>query len=75
MKAIEFEGQNVIFAKDQPEYNPLPAFKAADGTVTTCWELTPEERLEIFNSGKLWLRQLTFNQPLQPISPSVGKEQ
>lgn len=42
MRPIEFKGQNIIFAKDQPEYLPLPA-----------------------------LRQLTFNQPLQPIRPIV----
>ena len=27
MKPVEFPGVNVIFAKDQPEYMPLPAMK------------------------------------------------
>lgn len=27
MKPIEFPGVNVVFAKDQPEYMPLPAMK------------------------------------------------
>ena len=75
MKPIKFEGQNVVFAEDQPEFEPLPAKKDADGTVTTCWEFTPEEREIIANGGNLYLSQLTFNHPLQPLSPSVGKEQ
>lgn len=27
MKAIPFKHQNVVFAKNQPEYTPLPALK------------------------------------------------
>lgn len=27
MKPVEFPGVNVVFAKDQPEYIPLPAMK------------------------------------------------
>lgn len=68
MKPVEFEGQNVVYAKDQPEYNPLPAYKDTDGTVTTCWELTPEELEEVKKSGKIWLSQMTFNRPLQPVN-------
>ncbi len=33
MKPIEFEEQNCIYAKDQPEYLPLPAHKTEDGRV------------------------------------------
>lgn len=34
MKPIEFPGVNVVFAKDQPEYMPLPAMRKEkkDGT-------------------------------------------
>lgn len=71
MIPIEFEGSNVVIGKDQPEYHPLPAKLDKDGTVTTCWELSPEERQEIFTTGKLYLRQLTFNKNLQPICLSV----
>lgn len=56
MKPIEFEGQNVVYAKDQPEYNPLPAYKDAEGTVTTCWELDPEDLVQINKSRKIWLK-------------------
>jgi len=27
MKPVEFEHQNIVFAKDQPEYQPLPALR------------------------------------------------
>lgn len=73
MKPIKFDGSNVVFAEDQPEYEPLPAKKDSDGTITTCWELTPEEREIIANGGNLWLRILTFNKPLQPVCPSIEK--
>lgn len=71
MKPIEFEGHNVVFAKDQPEYPPLPAHKAEDGTVITCWELSPEEKEGVSKTGKIFIKMLTFNQPLQPILPLV----
>ena len=71
MKPIEFEGHNVVFGKDQPEYLPLPALRTDDGTVITCWELTDDEIYEIVTKKKLWLQQLTFNKSLQPLLPSA----
>lgn len=68
MKPIEFKDQNVIYAKDQPEYNPLPAHKSEDGIVTSCWQLDKEDLDEINKTGKIWLSQLTFNKPLQPVN-------
>ncbi len=67
MRPVEFTGQNVILAKDQPEYTPLPAMLMPDGLVITCWELSEEEKAEIAETGKIYLQQLTFNQPLQPV--------
>lgn len=40
MKPKEFKGQNIVFAKDQPEYQPLPALRMPDGEVITCWGLS-----------------------------------
>ncbi len=71
MKPIEWELSNVIYAKDQPEYLPLPVFKEDDGTVTSCWRLSLIERLKILLYGKLYITQLTFNNSLQPIKPQV----
>lgn len=73
MKPIEFPEQNVIFAKDQPEYLPLPAHKTADGEVISCWSLTLRERLKVLLRGQIWWSVLTFNQPLQPQCPFVDK--
>lgn len=69
MHPIEFKGQNVIFAKDQPEYLPLPALLTEDGEVFTCWQLSDEELLNVLNNKCIYIKQLTFNQPLQPILP------
>ena len=66
MKPIEFKEQNIVFAKDQPEYNPLPAFRDEKGEVITCWNLTFRERLRVLFSGKIWLSLLSFNKPLTP---------
>jgi len=71
MKPIEFKGFNVIFAKDQPEYLPLPAHRNKDGCVTTCWKLTLYERILVLFKGVLYLQTLTFNNSLQPQKPSV----
>lgn len=75
MKLIEFPEQNVVYAKDQPEYNPLPAVKWNDncGTITCCWKLTLLERLKVLFTGKLWHDILTFNQPLQPQRLNTSK--
>lgn len=71
MKPIETEQTNVIYAKDQPEYQPLPANKTEDGTVTSCWELTDEELLQVMATKRIYISQMTFNKPLQPILPST----
>lgn len=71
MKPVEFEGHNVVFAKDQPEYLPLPALKLEDGYVVTCWELTPEEVSNIAVTKRLYIGLMTFNMPLQPLLPAA----
>lgn len=59
------------FAKDQPEYIPLPCWKGEDGMVVTRWRLTWKERLLVAIGGSLWLTMLTFNHPLQPVKLSA----
>jgi len=72
VKPISFKQQNCIYAEHQPEYIPLPARKSLDGTVTSCWKFTILERLKILFKGKMYWQCLTFNQPLQPVMPSVS---
>ena len=71
MKPIKFKEVNTTFAKDQPEYLPLPVYKSDDGVVISCWSMSIKERLQILFTGRLWLRMLTFNEPLQPQRPDV----
>ena len=68
MAPKQFKEANVTFAKDQPEYQPLPAFRndSLQGEVITCWNLTFRERLRILFKGEIWLSLLTFNKPLTP---------
>jgi hypothetical protein len=66
MKPVDFKESNITFAKDQPPYLPLPAWRNDKGTVISCWSLSLIERLKVLITGKIWIRTLTFNQPLQP---------
>lgn len=73
MTPTEFTEQNTTFAKDQPEYNPLPAHCSQEGVVTTRWKLSQEELKHIERTGEIWLQVYTFRQPLQPLRLSVLK--
>lgn len=77
MEAVEFKEQNVVFAKDQPEYRPLPAFKAdtPQGEVISCYKLSWRERLQVLITGRLWVSLLSFNKPLTPQFLSVYKSE
>ena len=74
MKPIKFKGVNKVYGENQPQYIPLPVQKDENGRVISCWKLTPEEKAVIAKTGKIWIGQLTFNSPLQPILPSVDKK-
>ncbi len=73
MKPIEFKGQNIVFAKDQPEYLPLPAYQDDEqgGRIFHCWKLSFWERCKIFLTGRLWINVLNFHRSPQPIKPMV----
>ena len=78
MKPIAFPEQNIIFGKDQPPYIPLPAFRPEGddkGPAITCWELSEEELKKVAETGKIWVSQLTFNGPLQPIFITAEKSE
>lgn len=71
MTPTNISGKNCVYAKDQPEYLPLPARRDEAGMVTSCWKLTWKERLKLLLMGKIFLTVMTFNQPLQPIRLST----
>lgn len=75
MTISPFPEQNTVFANDQPEYLPLPAYKFNDaqGRIVCCWNLSWRERLAVLFSGRVWQQVLTFNQPLQPQKLTVEK--
>ena len=68
MKPIEFKEQNVVFAENQPEYQPLPAFRdyGPQGEVISCWRLSFRERVRILFTGNIWVSLMTLNKPLTP---------
>lgn len=68
MRPVEFPEQDVVIAKDQPQYLPLPAYRHRDetGALTFCWKLDLWERLYLLATGRLWHTVLAFGQPLQP---------
>jgi len=73
MKPINFKDSNCVFAKDQPEYLPLPACKieGVEGEVISCWQLTWLERFKILLKGRFYFSVWTFNRPLQPQRPWI----
>jgi hypothetical protein len=65
--------QYVVYAKDQPQYVPLPTRRTDDGEVVSCWKPNWRARLAILFGGKFYLTMLTFNGPLTPVRVSVDK--
>lgn len=69
MELEQFPEVNVTYAKDQPEYRPLPCYRQPNdpqGQIVCCWRLTWRERLSVLCTGQIWHHVMTFNQPLQP---------
>ena len=76
MEIIEFPEQTIVFANNQPQYLPLPAYRFKNdpkGRIVCCWRLNWLERLKVLRSGMVWQQMLTFNRPLQPQLLTVGK--
>lgn len=68
MNPVKFKGCNVIYAENQEEYLPLPAYKHNDewGTVTSCWHLSFWDRIRTLFTGKIYCSLLSFDKPLTP---------
>jgi hypothetical protein len=64
------DGGHKVYAADQPEYQPLPAWVRQDGRVVTRWRLSWRERVATLFGRDLYVEVLTFNGPLQPMYPS-----
>ena len=57
----------VVFAKDQPQYIPLPASVDKEGVVMTEWEPTADELDRLLSGGRIRLWVHTCGHPLQPV--------
>jgi hypothetical protein len=68
----------IMIAENQTEYLTLPAAayvtKSGVACLLTRWRFTDEERERIAGGEDLFLMQLTFGQPMQPIELQVGPE-
>lgn len=75
VEQLEMPGTRaVIFAKDQPEYLPLPALLYADGKILTEWTFSEDERAAVARGENLRLWIWTFGKPLQPIALQLTDE-
>ena len=79
MRAIPFEEQNMVLAKEQPDYNQLPVHftNPKDNPKTPvhfCMELDEADIQKLIeNKGRIWFSQLTFCKPFNPIQVSLEK--
>lgn len=70
MHPVTFSESNVVFAKNQPEYLPLPVhLDFTTGIVTSCWKLSWKDLIRLIFTRRVWFQQYTFNHPLQPQRP------
>ena len=65
--SLPVEGGHIVYAADQPEYQPLPVWRKPGGQVISRWRLSWRERLAALVGRDLYVEVLTFNDPLQPI--------
>jgi hypothetical protein len=64
----------VVFAKDQPEYTPLPALTTPDGAFVTMWHPSANE-LELLRNGapvSITLLAVDGAKPIHPMKVEVG---
>lgn len=65
------EPYEIVYAKDQPEYLPLPVLRSPTGILYSRWKFSAEERAAIAAGADLYVSTHTFFQPLQPIGLEV----
>lgn len=75
MKPVYFKEHNMVYAKDQAPYLPLPVFKHQDSwyCCSSCWGMTFMERLKVLFTGKIWVTMPTFGKPLTPVKLQADK--
>jgi hypothetical protein len=71
--SIELQPEEIVYAKDQPEYIPLPTLRSPQGVVLSRWKLSDQDREAIANGADVLLSIWTFNQPLHPLLIEVAE--
>lgn len=67
---VDFAGSNITIGPGrgtEDRVGPLRAFRSTSGEVLSRHKLSPAEIEQIVKSGDVWVSQMTFNHPLQPI--------
>ncbi|KKN67214.1 hypothetical protein LCGC14_0463870 [marine sediment metagenome] len=74
MKAIAFKGHNVKIAEKQEQYETLPAYhNEKEGSLIFCFELDNEEKEQVKKTGRIYWKQITGGQPMQPVGMTILK--
>lgn len=75
MIPVRFPEANTLLGQEQSEYEPLPCYRFGDreGRVVCCFRLSPAELEEIARTRTIWMQQLTFGMPFQPIALSTQR--
>lgn len=60
-----------IFAKNQPQYEQLPALVDREGVVVTEWDPNKDEIARLCAGGRIRLYVHTFGRALQPLRVEV----
>jgi hypothetical protein len=73
MKAVspviqDQELPELLIAKDQDEYETLPAVDCGNGVILTRWEVTEEDLERIKETKSIYIYLWTFGNPVQPLS-------
>jgi len=70
------EEREVVYARDQKEYNPLRTLRGAavEVPVLSRWSPTEEQRMAIYAGKDIFLNLFTFGGPLQPIQMFIGSD-
>ena len=75
MIPVQFPEANAVLAREQGEYEPMAVhlFPGHERRVACCFRLSDAEIEEIVRTRTLWVQQLTFGRPFQPIALSTQR--
>jgi ATP sulfurylase len=78
MKPVKFKESNIEFAKNQDEYETLPAYydpEDKNGIAITCWKMNFFDRIRAVFSGKVFIALWTFNHGFSPMLSTMNKKE